>query len=162
MSGSAEYQAHGASETTTRPEAVVNLATANRMVPLVRRIIDDILRHQRHLAQLQPEQERLDRERRSLNWPERSRRYQLREDIAAEETGLLEAMAELEVLGVALVDPESGRIGFPTIVNERPAFFSWQPGEETLKYWHFGSELVRRAIPASWAKHADIRLLGKS
>ena len=82
--------------------------------------------------------------------------------MAAEESNLLEAMAELEVLGVALVDPETGRVGFPTIVNERPAFFSWQPGEETLKYWHFGSELVRRAIPASWAKHADIRLLGKS
>jgi len=162
MSGSAEYQAHGASETPTRPEAVVNLATANRMVPLVRRIIDDILRHQRQLAQLQPEQEQLDRQRRSLDWPERSRRYQLREDIAVEETGLLEAMAELEVLGVALVDPESGRVGFPTIVNERPAFFSWQPGEETLKYWHFGTELVRRPIPSSWAKHADIRLLGKS
>ena len=162
MSGSAEYQAHGASETPNRPEAVVNLATANRMVPLVRRIVEDILRHQRQLAQLQPEQERLDRQRRTLNWPERARRYQLSEELAAEESSLLEAMAELEVLGVALVDPESGRIGFPTIVNERPAFFSWQPGEETLRYWHFGTELVRRAIPASWAKHADIRLVGKS
>ena len=69
MSGSAENMAHGASEKPSRHEVVVNLATANRMLSLLRPVIDDLLSGQKHLAELQPEQDRLDRQRRSLSWP---------------------------------------------------------------------------------------------
>ena len=43
MSGSAENMAHGAWEKSSRPEIVVNLATANRMLSLLRPVIDDML-----------------------------------------------------------------------------------------------------------------------
>ena len=54
MSGSAENMAHGASEKSSRHEVVVNLATANRMLSLLRPVIDDLLSGQKHLAELQP------------------------------------------------------------------------------------------------------------
>jgi hypothetical protein len=149
-------------EKPERPEVLLNLTTARRMLPLVRRVVDEVLHVQQRLSRLQPEQEHLDRHRHTLTWPERARRYQLREEIAASEQQLQQARAELEGLGVTLVQPEEGRVGFPTLVNGRRSFFSWKPGEDGLKFWHFADETVRRLIPASWAKTDEISLSGKA
>jgi hypothetical protein len=120
------------------------------MLSLVRRIVEDVLHARQELGQKQPERYRLDRQRRTLDWPARARRYQLQEEIAFEENNLQEALAELEVLGVVLLDPGKGQVGFPTIVNGRRAFFSWRISEETLRHWHFDGEKVRRLIPSAW------------
>src|SRR5262245_32600329 len=128
MNGSTENTKSGAFEKPSRRHAVLTLDTANRMLTLVRRIVDDLVQTQQHLNRLQPEQDRLDRQRRTLDWPERFRRYQLREEIAAEERHFQEASAELDVLGVMVFDVAKGRVGFPTIVNDRRAYFSWEPG----------------------------------
>ena len=58
----------------------------------------------------------------------------------------------MDGLGVALLDVDAGRIGFPTLVNKRRAFFSWLPGEETLSFWQYADDGERRPIPASWTK----------
>ncbi|MBL8799618.1 MAG: DUF2203 family protein [Planctomycetia bacterium] len=158
MSGFTEHQASDAGETAERRPVVLNLRTARRMLPLVRRIVDDIMLQQRSLSILGPEQDRLDRHRRDLSWPERQRRYQVHEEFAAAQHYLQDALAELEVLGVALVEPDDGRVGLPTVVNGRLAFFSWQQGETTLQYWHFPGESQRRAIPANWNEVADVQL----
>jgi hypothetical protein len=158
MSGFTEHQASDAGEKAERRPVVLNLRTARRMLPLVRRIVDDITHHQRCLAVLGPEQDRLDRGRHKLSWPQRQRRYQVHEEFAASQHHLQDALAELEVLGVALVDPDQGQVGLPTVVNGRLAFFSWKLGEATLQYWHFPGESQRRSIPASWNEVADVQL----
>src|SRR5947209_1215955 len=119
MNGSTGNTASGAFEKPERPEILLNLTTSRRMLPLVRRIVEEILLTQKRLPRLQAERDHLDRHRHTLTWPERSRRYQLREEIAAAEGQFQQARAELESLGVALVDAEEGRVGFPTLVNGR-------------------------------------------
>jgi hypothetical protein len=161
MNGSTGNTASGASEKPGRRETLLNLTTARRMLPLVRQILADLGEARQQLARLQPEQDRLDRQRHTLSWPERSRRYQLREEIAAGESALQQARSELEGLGVVLVNDEEGWVGFPTVVNGRRAYFSWKPGEEALRFWHFAGETVRRLIPASWTRADDITLTGK-
>jgi hypothetical protein len=126
------------------------------MIPLVERIVQDVLYCRQELARMQPEQSWLDSQRRTLAWPQRSRRYQLKEAITSQEDRLADALAELECLGVVLIDPMKGQVGFPTLVNGRRAFFSWKPGEENLKHWHFLGEKVRRMIPASWGVEAEV------
>jgi hypothetical protein len=151
MSSPTGDTASSAPKNSERRDVVFTLAMARRMLPLVRRIVADLVQDQQRLAELQPEQERLDRERRHLAWPERSRRYQLREEIASIQRHQQEAVTELEgLLGVALVEPGEGRVGFPTVVNDRAAFFSWRLGEEVLEHWHFVGETIRRTIPAAW------------
>lgn len=162
MNGSTENRAQDASEKPGRPPVALNLATARRMLPLVQRIVTDVLFYQRRLAELRPEQEHLDRQRRTLAWPERCRRYQVREEVADAEQSLNAALAELTALAVALLDPVAGRVGFPTIVDNRQAFFSWQLGEEGLKHWHFPEDTILRLIPPSWVKAANLRLTAKS
>jgi hypothetical protein len=124
---------------------------------LVGRIAADVRRLHGDLARLLPERDRLERERRTLAWPERARRYELEEVVAAVEKDYADAKAELEVVGVALLDAACGLVGFPTVVNDRPAFFSWQPDEEGLNFWNFSGDSVRRPVPADWTKPARER-----
>jgi hypothetical protein len=161
MNGSTENTARNLSDKPGAGERLINLGTARRMVPLVRRVVRDILEAQQLLSRLRPEQEVLDQRRRTLVWNQRWRRYQLREEIAALEQQLQQALAELTVLGVALLDLEEGRVGFPTLVNNRNAYFSWRMGEDSVNHWHFDGETLRRPIPTSWNKSADIQLVKK-
>jgi hypothetical protein len=162
MSGSTENTAHDASEKPGRRDTALNLATTSKMLPLVQRIVGDVLESQRRLTQLLPEQEALDRQRRVLSWPQRARRYQVQEEVTALDRKIQEAVAELADLGLVLLDAEQGLVGFPTVVNKRRAYFSWRNGEEKVGYWQFPEETVRRPIPASWLRDADIALSANS
>jgi hypothetical protein len=162
MNGSTENRAQDASEKPERRPVVLNLATARRMLPLVQRVVSDVTGYERRLAELRPEQQRLDRQRRTLAWPQRCRRYQIREEVSDTERALQEALAELAGLAVVILDPVVGRVGFPTVVDNRPAFFSWQLGDEAVDYWHFPEDTGRRLIPVSWVKGANMRLTAKS
>ena len=141
-------------------ENILSLKTVQRMLPLVQRIVDDIVHSQEALDRLQPEQDRLDRVKRDLAWPERQQRYKLLEELTTASQKLQGATEELNELGVALLDSHQGRVGFPTLVNNRRAFFSWQAGEEGLHTWHFAEEHDFRPIPPSWLK--EISMYGKN
>src|SRR4051794_37511479 len=152
MNGSTENRAPGAPERPGPNDLILTWGASQAMLPLVGRIAADIAGHHARLARLQPEQARLDRRRHTLAWPERSRRYQVQEEIATLEGELAAAVAELEGLGVVLLHGPSGLVGFPTLVNDRRAFFSWQPGEEGLHFWNFAGDSIRRPVPANWTK----------
>ena len=164
MSGFTENRASGASERSGGDSVVLTWGAAGAMLPLVGRVAADVVRLHDRLARLRPEKERLDRMRRTLAWPDRARRYELQEETDAIGKDLQDATAELEVLGVALLHGPTGLVGFPTVVNDRPAYFSWRPGEEKLAFWNYADELVRRPVPASWTrpvKERDRRNRGK-
>ena len=152
MSGSRSFSTPDASETPERSEAVLSLKTVQKMLPLVKRIVEDILANHRAVLRLYPEADRLDRQRHQLDWPGRQRRYQIKEELARADQSLQANVAELHELGLVLLDESLGQIGFPTLVNNRKAYFSWHSGEETLNTWQFADEDVQRPIPASWLK----------
>lgn len=133
-----------------RKDTTLDLPTARQMLPLVKSIVADILTSQTALAELAPEQERLERQRRDLAWQERQRRYQLSEDIRTAESRLSAATAELSGLGVNLTDDPAGEVDFPTKINGRAAAFSWKVGEDRVNHWHYSGEAQRRPIPADW------------
>ncbi len=157
MNGFTEPGTSGTSEGLAYHDRVLTWDASLAMLPLVGRIAADVARLHGELGRLVPERDRLERERRTLAWPERSRRYELEEEVAAVEKDFADARAELEVVGVALLDAARGLVGFPTVVNDRPAFFSWQPGEEGLNYWNFAGDTNRRPVPADWTKPARER-----
>jgi len=61
---------------------------------------------------------------------------------------------ELKAIGVEPLIPELGLVGFPTLVNNRKAYFSWKPGEPCICYWNFSEELNRRPVPPTWYQDA--------
>jgi len=162
MNGSKGNAASNASELPEHREVVLNLNTAYRMLPLVQRVVDDILADRKTLNRLQPELDRLERHKRDLVWQERQHRYRAQEELAKVDQHLNNALEELHDLGLSLLEPDLGRIGFPTLVNDRKAFFTWQPGEETLYTWQFAEENGSRAIPASWWQIEETSMSGKN
>ncbi len=162
MNGSKGNAASNASELPDRRDIVFNLNTADRMLPLVQRVVDDILTQRKALVRLGPERARLDRQKRDLVWQERQRRYHVHTEAAAVEHLLEDAVEELHTLGLTLLDAEIGQVGFPTLVNDQRAYFSWQPGEEHLNSWRFADETANRPIPSVWWKVAETALSGKN
>src|SRR5688572_6525047 len=100
-----------------RKNISLDLTTARQMLPLVRSIVSDIVDANRRLAELAPQQEMLDEFRRSLSWQSRQRRYAIQDEVKQAEGHLAVAVAELDALGLALVDGGAGRVDFPTRVN---------------------------------------------
>jgi hypothetical protein len=150
MSGFTEYQASGASDLGGRADAVLTWELAQRMLPLVKRIVLDIIHLVNRVSAIEPEKDRLDRHRHDLVWPERQRRYQLTDELRRAIAELQNARLELDALGVVLLDAELGLVGFPTLVNNQRAFFSWKPGEEGVEFWQFADSSRRRPVPAAW------------
>ncbi len=144
------------SRSQDRSGIVLDLPTVSKMLPLVRHIVSDTLEAQKELAGIVREQHGLDRNRRALTWPERQRRYFLQDEVARLEQRRKDTVAELKDLGVQVLDMAEGRVGFPTIVNTKPAFFSWGPGEAEVGFWHFAGDDRRRPIPASWTQEAPL------
>ena len=133
-----------------RKPSSLDLKTARKMLPLVKGILTDIQAFHTRLGELNPEQDRLERNRRALDWNDRDRRYRITEDIRAAESGLSTAVEELDGLGVELVDVRAGEIDFPTRINGRSAAFSWKAGEDAVGHWHYKGEGTRRPIPSDW------------
>jgi hypothetical protein len=157
MSGFTERRASDASDPSGRREVVYNLGTARRLMPLLRQIVGDLTQSRQQRAKLAPELSRLDRERHSLDWAGRQRRYHVREEIEALEHAYQNAQTELDELGVVLIDASEGRVGLPSVVNRQLAYFSWKLGEDSLRYWHFPGESIRRLIPANWKEFGEMR-----
>jgi hypothetical protein len=157
-----DTSASSAPEKPERKEVVLTLTTARNMLPLMRMIVGDYLAAQQSIDRMEPEHDRLVRHRTDLSWPERSRRYYLQDELVVQENNVKAALGEMEELGIALLDPDLGRIGFPTIVNGRKAYFTWRPSENALRYWQYLGEATLRPIPASWDKAVENSLSGKS
>jgi hypothetical protein len=152
MNGFTGNRASGAPERPGPGERVLTWGACRAMLPLVGRIAADVVAHHERLARLRPERARLDARRGTLGWPERARRYELDEEIAAAQGDLAQACAELEVLGLVLLHGPTGLVGFPTIVNDRRAYFSWRPGEDGPDYWNFAGDPTRHPVPPGWTK----------
>lgn len=145
------------SRSQDRSGIVLDLPTVRKMLPLVRHIIAELLEVEQKAGSLLWEQEGLERNRRDLSWPERQRKYSLQDEISRLERRRRDIIAEAKELGIQVLDIAHGRVGFPTIVNTRPAYFSWQNGEEDVNFWHFaGDDDRRRTIPVSWTKETPL------
>lgn len=107
---------------------------ANRTLPLVRRIVEDIVREHRRwedaIVQLDlllsgvtvqtqdPQAVALEREIQA---------------IAREIDGF---QRELESLGIQLKDRRTGLIDFPSELDGRPVLLCWRLGEPSVQFWH--------------------------
>ena len=140
----------------------IDLSTARQMLPLVASIVRDIVDTRKQLTHLSGEQDTLDRERRSLSWESRRRRYSLTDELNTVNTAYTSAVGELSQLGVSLVDADDGAVDFPTRINGRPAAFSWRMGEEGVRYWRYDGEEQRRPIPTDWQQGTALRGRGNS
>lgn len=107
---------------------------ANRMLPLVRRIVSDAVRdywrwqdkvREFEVASLHSSPDRPDATAEQLE----REAIQLAEEIDG-------YMEELKELGVMFKGFDTGLVDFPSEVDGRRVFLCWQLGEDSVQYWH--------------------------
>ncbi len=109
---------------------------ANRMLPLVRAIVADIVAF---AGDLEDRQDRLDalieRELEGHD-PHGEEVLQMEQEIDADELRLDAFIAELVELGVELQDPINGEVDFRTRLEGQEALLCWKLGEAEVTHWH--------------------------
>ena len=107
---------------------------ANRTLPLVRRIVEDIVvqyrRWQDRVREFELVSMRSTADRQDARAQELEREVQA---LAAEIDGF---EAELAQLGVEFKAYDVGLVDFPAEVGGRPAYLCWRLGEPSVQYWH--------------------------
>ena len=107
-------------------------AQANRALPLVRRIVADLVSHVSHWEESVREVELASHDNVLEN--EESERWQREtQRRAAEIEGCVRELAEL---GVEVRGLDVGLVDFPGTLDGRDVYFCWQLGESAVAHWH--------------------------
>ena len=107
---------------------------ANRTLPLVRRIVEDVVQQHRKWREtileldLVASTARADDPRDRAEALERTAQAQARE--------IEGYKRELEALGIQLKDPRLGLVDFPSEMGGRQVLLCWRLGEPEVQFWH--------------------------
>lgn len=107
---------------------------ANRTLPLVRRIVEDIVREHRRRTEKLVELDILTTAAQS-DLPD-PRVVALEREIAAISRDVDGFERELRDLGIQMKDPRMGLIDFPSNLDGRRVLLCWHLGESSVQFWH--------------------------
>ena len=107
---------------------------ANRTLPLVRRIVEDIVREHRAWQEALVELDLLVSGVRA-DQPD-PRAAALERHVQAVAKDIDQFQGELESLGIQLKDRRIGLIDFPSEMDGRRVLLCWRLGEASVQYWH--------------------------
>ena len=124
-----------------------SVAEANRTLPLVRAIAQDIVAEFTRLKEIGRDRRALEVEA-AANPLARPRMDALKADIDEGANRIDAYIKELSDLGVELKDPERGLVDFPSERAGRAVWLCWKLGEDAVAHWHGMDETFsdRRAI----------------
>jgi hypothetical protein len=107
---------------------------ANRTLPLVRKIVEDVVQQHRRWRETIMELDLVASTTRSDAPHERAE--QLEQQALAQARELDGYQKELEALGIQLMDPRIGLVDFPSEIGGRNVLLCWRLGEPEVQYWH--------------------------
>jgi hypothetical protein len=105
---------------------------ANRTLPLVRRIVQDIVDQYAHWQELVKSLDVLA----AGPTPDSAKVDRLQRDIQTAARSIDDFVRELNELGVEMKGFDIGLVDFPGEVNGHPAYLCWRLGEPTVAHWH--------------------------
>ncbi len=111
-------------------QKIFTIEMAQRALPLVRRIVIDVVRQYLMLIDVQKGYQELLRHGPSEALEAARDR---RQEVAHR---LSELTEELDLIGCELKDYEVGLVDFPAVMDGRQVYLCWKLGEETIDYWH--------------------------
>jgi hypothetical protein len=152
MSGFAENHSTGQWSGRSTLGEILTWEESQAMLPLVTRIVRDVIDWTKALDEAEGKLGDLPPAVQQLDWAERSKGYYWKDRLSECGRELRGAFLELEALRITLLDQEVGVVGFPTLVNNRRAFFIWQMGEPTITQWCYTCDPTRRQIPKAWIR----------
>lgn len=115
---------------THEPPRHFTLERADDTLPLVKRVVADIVKQYGRYRALQARRAAI------AGAATVDERDQLDLEIDASETRLKGLIEELEPIGCQLKDPRSGLIDFPALHDDREVLLCWKHGEPRIAFWH--------------------------
>ncbi|HEY2854575.1 MAG TPA: DUF2203 domain-containing protein [Gemmatimonadaceae bacterium] len=107
---------------------------ANRTLPLVRKIVEDVVRQHRLWREKILELDLVASTARAGEPRERAEELEREAQVLAREIDGFQH--ELEELGIQLKDRRLGLVDFPSEMNGRPILLCWRLGEPEVQFWH--------------------------
>lgn len=105
---------------------------ANRTLPLVRRIVQDIVDHHAGWQEMVKSLDVLA----ASPAPDSVKIDRLQRDIQAAARTIEGFVRELNDLGVQMKGPDIGLVDFPGEVDGHPVYLCWRLGESAVAHWH--------------------------
>ena len=135
------------SELTIAPERTRKMFTpqeATRSLVLVRDIIADVMVEHANLIEQQEVVEA------AQNGARTGQVRAARDSMLESVRRLRNCMMEMDLIGAELLDWSLGVVEFPCVVNGREVRLCWQPGQQTVGYWHEVGEDCGRRRRIDW------------
>jgi hypothetical protein len=107
---------------------------ANSTLPLVRKIVEDVVRQHKRWRETILELDLVTSNVRPEDSPAQVEELERNALVLARE--LEGFQRELEDLGIQLKDPRLGLVDFPSEVGGRQVLLCWRFGEPEVQYWH--------------------------
>jgi|SRR6185369_2266717 len=114
-----------------RPRRIFSLKEANQTLPLVARVIRDIVEGYRQISELDAQAHQLA----EAGHPSKAEDFRSQiHDLLVTVDGYVE---ELHQIGCEFKDPFQGLVDFPARLDgERLVYLCWKMGESEIRYWH--------------------------
>lgn len=107
---------------------------ANATLPLVRRIVQDVVSQYARWEELARELERMASEMQTPEEALKLTQLERRVQVAAAEVESFQR--ELTSLGISLKDPRTGLVDFPAMFGSRMVWLCWIVSEPAVAHWH--------------------------
>ena len=111
------------------------LAEAERTLPLVRRIVQDLTTEYPGWRAAVSRFEILTGGARA-DWGETAELVAARDEVTHHAERINRYLQELEAIGCVFKGFEAGLVDFYSLRGDRPIFLCWRLGEERITYWH--------------------------
>jgi hypothetical protein len=111
------------------------LAEAERTLPLVRRIVADLMAEYPRWRAAVGRFELLSAGARA-DWGETVEQAAARDEVAAAAARINDYLKELEAIGCVFKGFDAGLVDFYTLRDDRPVFLCWKMGEARIEHWH--------------------------
>lgn len=118
----------------SQPPQLFTVDQANRTLPLVRKILEDVVRQHRRWRETILELDLMASTARADEPHERTETLERQALTLARE--LDGYQRELEALGIQLKDPRLGLVDFPSELAGRHVLLCWRLGEPEVQFWH--------------------------
>ena len=131
---------------------IISIDEANRMLPLLGKIVADIMAHWEKIIAKRTRLERIEKGDAlpDKDVPEKGREAAV-QSLKVELNYLIDKInsyiREVEALGCFVEEFKRGIVNFPSLYNGRKVFLCWRPGEPEVKHWHELDETFSDRIP---------------